>query len=129
MKRLLPMFLLCLSAAAAGFGFRQTRDFTLDRFESYADGAILNALNGGRRFSGAFVDNGPGIVGLDDAESYSDGATLNALNGGNGFATAYTDRERFTGIDALDDQESYADGASVNGLNGGSVWGGAYVDR
>jgi len=103
--------------------------FTKDTFESYADGAILNGLNGGNGFLGAYVDNGPGIMASDDAESYADGAALDALNGGNGFTSAYVDRVNFTGVKAHDDSESYTDAASLNGLNGGTGWSGAFVDR
>jgi len=100
-----------------------------DTLETYSDGAILNGLNGGSGFIGAYVDNGPGIVGVDDSESYSDGAALDGLNGGNGFTLAYADRVGLLGVKASDDMESYSDGAALDALNGGSGWSGAFADR
>ena len=73
-----------------------------DDFESYADGSVLNAKNGG------FGGTSPTFL---------------------TWGGKYFDRLNYTGVKATDDFESYADGAAVDGLNGGTGFSGAYVDR
>jgi len=121
-----PQFLARLSSSASG------PSFPYDSFESYSDAAVVNALNGGSHWNGAYVDrfSPTGIYDLDLLESYSDAAAVDGLNGADlGFNGAYVGRDGLFGIKANDDCESYTDGASLNALNGGSDWGGAYVDR
>jgi hypothetical protein len=104
--------------------------FPNDDFESYIDGAQLNALNGGGHWTGSYVDR-HGLTGIqqyDDIESYTDGVALNGLNAA-GWPGAYVDTLNFTGLKASDDLESYSDGAALNGLNIGTGWAGAFVDR
>jgi hypothetical protein len=105
---------------------------TNDDFESYTNLALLNALSGGTRWNGNWVDaSSPlGIHDYDDFESYSDTASLNALNGRvTGFPTAWVDAtSTFNVATTNDDFESYADTNALNTLNGGTGWNAAWVD-
>lgn len=102
-----------------------------DDFESYSDAAVLDTLNGGSLWAGAYSDktSSLGIQSSDDFESYSDAATVNSLNGGLAWGGSYADADNPLGIKSTDDMESYSDAASVNSLNGGTGWSGAFTDR
>jgi hypothetical protein len=85
--------------AVVPFGFWKSGPtgpaFPNDDFESYTNGAQVNALNGGTHWNGAFVDRfaPTGIYEQDDFESYTDAAAVDGLNGGNlGWNGAYVYR-------------------------------------
>lgn len=82
------------AVAAANAALVCTADMIYDSFESYSDGVVVNGLNGGDGWDGAYVDRGGdlGIQGYDDFESYSDASPVNGLNGGSGFSGPFIDR-------------------------------------
>jgi hypothetical protein len=116
--------------------------------ESYANGALVNGLNGGANGNNIFVISwaGPyfsrggfaGIYQYDDLEQYSNNAVLDGLDKQNPeergmFTAAYSSRLNYKTALVLDDNETYSDNAALNGLNGGTNYGGtwtsAYVSR
>lgn len=103
-----------------------------DNFESYSDLSIVDGLNGGTNWNGAWEDAaGPvGITDYDDFESYTDGVAINGLNGRvTGFPSAWVDTTSpFNVINSNEDFESYSDGAAIEGLNGGTNWNGTWKD-
>jgi hypothetical protein len=119
-----------------------------DSMESYANGALVNGLNGGANGNNIFVISwaGPyfsrggfaGIYQYDDLEQYSNNAVLDGLDKQNPeergmFTAAYSSRLNYKTALVLDDNETYSDNAALNGLNGGTNYGGtwtsAYVSR
>lgn len=121
-----------LSLLDLAFMARVTMGIPRDDMESYSNGVLLDALDGGVGWTGAYVarTNFMGVQAVDDIESYSNGADLDGLNGGTmDWTGAYVARINFLGLKAQDDMESYSNGANLNGLNGGVGWTGAYVAR
>lgn len=102
-----------------------------DTMESYADGVVVSALNGGQGWSAAYVDRASytGLQEWDSMETYISGEAVNGLNGGTGFVGSYVDKSGYASAIGSDNMESYTVGAAVNGLNGGSGFTAAYVDR
>lgn len=100
-----------------------------DDIESYSNGVLLDGLNGGIGWIGAYEarNNFMGVQATDDMESYTNGADLNGLNGGSmDWIGAYVARDNYLGLKSQDDMESYTNGANLDGLNGGTGWIGAY---
>lgn len=145
MVRLAITVLLASASFAFGqaFGFKDTPwlgmlqasscTIAVDDFESYANGAVVNALNGGTCWNGAYNDQTTplGLQASDDFESYTDAYNVAGLSGGSGswyLVTAYN----FTSglfLEAYDTLEGYSDSASLNGLGGGNWNGSTYSGR
>lgn len=103
-----------------------------DDMEAYTDLSLLNTLNDGARWTGAYVsrNNYMGVQAEDDMESYTSTADLDSLNGGSlDWTGAYVSRENYLGVKANDDMESYTDLSNLDTQNGGTGWTGAYVTR
>jgi len=66
--------------------------FAFDDFETYANNAFLDGLNGGSIWKAAYAARSGNTVATDSFESYTPGSALDGLSGGSGWSSNYVSR-------------------------------------